>query len=251
MPPNSQGTIQVFSDAIAQASYAYAAQDTGVFLSSIPSGGTALLLPLDPNDGDWYEFEDTDGSCSSTHPIVVTAAEDTTIQGAASITLINPYSAGVLRYSTRASNWVFSSQASASSSLLQTAYGVSTGQAVTESYALVAGCSLTVEVTGPASKILFWAALSAIGTSESAGIVAYKVILDPAGANTTVAYNAVSFAADLAEINAGSVAGEITGLAAGPHVVQLQVTCNVSSGLAIGTLAAAEQNASILLQVIG
>ena len=87
MPLNSQGTIQVFSDAAALATYGFAAQDTGVFLREIPSGGTVLELPDDPNDGDWYEWEDADGSCSSTHPIILTAGDGATIQGAATLTL--------------------------------------------------------------------------------------------------------------------------------------------------------------------
>lgn len=250
MPLNSQGTIQVFSDAVGAASYAYAPQDTGVFLSAIPSGGTALLLPSDPNDGDWYEYEDVDGSCGPSNPIVVTAASETTVQGGASISLIVPYSAGVLRYSSRASNWVFVSSASSAGAVQQIQYGSSTGQALTTSYAPVAGCVLTVDITNTADKVLFWAALGAVGGAEGAGILSWHVVVDPTGADTVVGFGSTSFAADQASVNAGSVAGEITGLSVGTHTIEIAATASVT-GLNVGVISSGQANATLLLQVYG
>jgi hypothetical protein len=250
MPLNSQGTIQVFTAVAALAAYGYAPQDTGVFLSAIPSGGIVLTLPDDPNDGDWYEFADVDGSCGPGNPIVVTAGADTTIQGGAALTIINPYSAGVVRYSAGVSNWVFVSRTSASSTDQQTLYGASTGQSITTSFAPVAGCSLSVDVTSTQSKILFWAALSAIGGSEAAGILSWRVVVDPTGADTVVGFNASTFGADQAGVNGGAVAGEITGLAAGTHVIRIEADASVT-GLTIGTIGAGQPNANLLLQVIG
>jgi hypothetical protein len=250
MPLNSQGTIQVFSDAAALATYAYASQDTGVFLREIPSGGTVLELPASPNDGDWYEWENTDGTCSSTHPIILTAAEGTTVQGGASITYTAPYAAGMVRYSSRASNWVVVSEAGEGVEIQSILAYASTGQTVTGAYVAVAGCIATFDITSATDVVAFWAALNVTATgSEAAGVLTWKVVLDPAGANTTVGISPTAYAADAASVNGGAVSGVVSDLTPGTHVLELQVIGSLTGVLTIGTIGGGSANATMTVQI--
>jgi hypothetical protein len=242
MPLNSQTAIQVFSDAVALATYAYAQQDFGVFLREIPSGGTALLLPADPNDGDWYEFEDVDGSCAAGNPIILTAADGTSVLGAATATFALPYSAGVVRYSAKASNWVLYAQAAQGGAITGIQSALSTGSTITTAYSAVTGCSVTLEVTSTKDKFLFWANLTAIGTgSEASGIMSWHVIVDPAGAATVVGFNSTQYAADAAGVNGGAVSGVVTDLSPGTHILRIEAIAS-AVGLSVGVLGSAQPN---------
>jgi hypothetical protein len=250
MPLNSQGTIQVFSDAAMLATYAYASQDTGVFLREIPSGGTVLELPASPNDGDWYEWENTDGTCSSTHPIILTAAEGTTVQGGASITYTAPYAAGMVRYSSRASNWVVVSEAGEGVEIQSILAYASTGQTVTGAYVAVAGCVATFDITSATDVVAFWAALAATGSgSEAAGSINWRAVLDPSGAATVVGFNATVYPADATGVNGGGFSGVISDLTPGTHVLELQVLGSLTGVLTIGTIGAGQPNATMTVQI--
>lgn len=253
MPLNSQGTIQVFSDADALATYAFALQDTGVFLRAIPSGGTVLELPADPNDGDWYEWGDADGSCSSTHPIILTAGEGSTVQSAASVTFTSAFSSGMVRFSSATSNWVVGANAGSGQSIQSiNDYASTGGQAVTTSYVAVAGCIATLNITSPRQVVTFSANLGAIGTgSESAGSLSFKAVLDPAGANVQEAFATNPFAADATACNAGAIGGVITDLSVGTHTLELQVICSEASAMTVGLAASGQPNAQLTVQISG
>jgi hypothetical protein len=109
MPANAQDLIQSFAEVVGERSYAYSLQDTGAFLYEIPGAGvgTTLLLPDDPNNGDWYEFADVDGSCASAHPVIIAAGTDATILGGASFSFTTAFCSGRVRYSARTQAWVF------------------------------------------------------------------------------------------------------------------------------------------------
>jgi hypothetical protein len=109
MPANAQNLIESFADVEGATRYAYSTQDTGAYLFEIPGGsvGTTLLLPDDPNDGDWYELADVDGSCSSTHPVHVVAGAGATILGGMTYTFTAAFASGKVRYVGRARAWVF------------------------------------------------------------------------------------------------------------------------------------------------
>lgn len=253
MPLNSQGTIQVFSDAANAAVYAYAQQDTGVFLREIPSGGTELELPADPNDGDWYEFADADGTCSSTHPIVLTAGEGATIGGASSLTFTSAFAGGMVRYSSAASNWILVAEAGAGDAIQSiTSYNSTGGQAVTTAYVAVAGCIATLKITSTEQTVSFTANLGAVGSgSESAGSLSFRAVLDPAGADTIVGFATNTFAADAVVCNAGAIGGVLTDLSVGTHTLELQVICSEASAMIVGLQSSGQPNAQMTVQVSG
>jgi hypothetical protein len=109
MPANAQNTIESFAEVIGATSYDYSTQDTGAYLFDIPgsSVGTTLVLPAEPNNGDWYEFADADGSCSSTHPVTVAARSGATIVGGASVSFASAFCSAKVRYVARTQAWVF------------------------------------------------------------------------------------------------------------------------------------------------
>jgi len=106
MPSNSQQTIQVWTPVIAAASHAFSRGDFGAFVTEIPSGGTILILPADSVDGDWYDWTDADGSCSSGSPVTMQAADAATIQGESSFDWTAAYSWARARYDADTNNWV-------------------------------------------------------------------------------------------------------------------------------------------------
>lgn len=109
MPANATAIIESFAEVIGETSYDYSTQDTGAYLFAIPGGsvGTTLVLPADPNNGDWYEFADADGSCSSANPVTLAARAGATILGGASVSFTAAFCSGKVRYVARTQNWVF------------------------------------------------------------------------------------------------------------------------------------------------
>ena len=114
MPENSTGQIAVYQDLSAVAKFTFSPQVTGVRLSKIPAGtstnpvGTFAVLPGDPSDGDSYEVEDTDGSCSVDNAIVVTPDPHgtATVGGLGAFPLFSPFAGGRLTFDAEANNWV-------------------------------------------------------------------------------------------------------------------------------------------------
>lgn len=80
MPKNNTGTIQVATRVVGESLYAFSPEDTFALLSEIPSGGTTVVLPDQPNQGEAYDVVDVDGSCSVGNPIILEASGGLKIQ---------------------------------------------------------------------------------------------------------------------------------------------------------------------------
>jgi hypothetical protein len=115
MPENSTGQIAIYQDLSAVAKFTFSPQVTGVRLSKIPAAtsvsspaGTLAVLPGDPSDGDSYEVEDTDGSCSIDNAIVVAPDPQgtATVGRLAAFPLFSPFAGGKFTFDAGANNWV-------------------------------------------------------------------------------------------------------------------------------------------------
>ena len=114
MPENSTGQIAIYQDLSAVSRFTFSPQVTGVRLRKIPAGtstnlvGTFGVLPGDPSDGDSYEIEDTDGSCSVDNAIVVAPDPKgtATVGGIPAFPLFSPFAGGKFTFDAEANNWV-------------------------------------------------------------------------------------------------------------------------------------------------
>jgi hypothetical protein len=114
MPENSTGQIAIYQDFSAVQRFTFSPQVTGVRLRKIPAGtsaspgGTLAVLPADPSDGDSYELEDTDGSCSVDNAIVVLPDPKgtATVGSVGAFPLFSPFAGGKFTFDAEANNWV-------------------------------------------------------------------------------------------------------------------------------------------------
>jgi hypothetical protein len=114
MPENSTGQIAVYQDLSAVPKFAFSPQVTGVRLSKIPQGtltnpaGTFAVLPGEPSDGDSYELEDTDGSCSVDNAVVVMPDPHgtATVGRLGAFPLFTPFAGGKFTFDAEANNWI-------------------------------------------------------------------------------------------------------------------------------------------------
>ena len=110
MPSNSTGQLAIWRNASALAAFALSPQDYGVRVSAIPDPSCTVALPpvtptTTPGDGDAYSILDADGSCSSSHEIIITPPTGTTIRGASSFTLNVAFAWAVVTYDNESKNW--------------------------------------------------------------------------------------------------------------------------------------------------
>jgi hypothetical protein len=114
MPENSTGQIAIYQDLSAVQKFTFSPQVTGVRLSKIPAatsavpGGTLAVLPAEPSEGDSYELEDTDGSCSVDNAIVVLPDPKgtATVGSLGAFPLFSPFAGGRFTFDAEANNWV-------------------------------------------------------------------------------------------------------------------------------------------------
>ena len=122
MPANSYlGSRAIVVRVNAIAFYPYTRADTFADVVRIPGGGTTLQLPDEPSDGDYYAWNNADGSCAAGSPLTVTLsaaaiAAGVTIQGATSVTYTAPDAAGFVVWFDEEDAWVLFLSASSSSS---------------------------------------------------------------------------------------------------------------------------------------
>lgn len=141
MPKNSTNQIAVLVEVVDASSYEYSLADDFASCRQIPTGGTMLSLPDDPNTGDSYGFGDADGTCSDTHPLILLASTGTTIRGDDTFSATAAYSAGRVEFDGNSASWIVTSETVASGG---GGGGPDFGswQIVTEGFAVTAGAYL-------------------------------------------------------------------------------------------------------------
>jgi hypothetical protein len=108
MPTNSTGQLAIWRDASGadENPVNLSPQDSGVRLRDIQDPTTVNLPNVgEPNDGDDYEVQDADGSCSSGSPIAIVPPTGTTIRGASSLTLTAAFVTCRLIFDAIANDW--------------------------------------------------------------------------------------------------------------------------------------------------
>jgi hypothetical protein len=180
MPANSLTNIAVVVPVVAAASYHYSLQDGTAAVRAIPGGGTTLVLPGDPNNGDAYEFSDADGSCSPGTPVILTSADGRPVQNAAAVAFTTPFSWAKATFDSEHDEWMLEGVGSASQlggagQFIQIPIGTAAATSSTTSMppgAVVTRCA--VDVTGGYTA----------GTSITVGIAANPTLFQAAADNT-------------------------------------------------------------------
>lgn len=109
MPANSfSGTRIIVADVDALDGYGFARTDAIANVRNVPGleVGTTLNLPPRPEDGEWYAFQNSDGSCSPASPIRLVATGGNIVSGGTSgFDFVTPFAWCVATYSTKTAAW--------------------------------------------------------------------------------------------------------------------------------------------------
>ena len=107
MPANSfLGQRAIVRNVVDEASYEFDRTVTTADVEVIPSGGTILLLPEDPNDADFYAWCNTDGSCGTATPITLQPQGDARMQGGATSAVFSAgFASGYVAFIAKANKW--------------------------------------------------------------------------------------------------------------------------------------------------
>ena len=137
------------------ADYTFGRTDTYAAVSAVPLSGTILKLPTNPQEGDRYEFQCTDGSCSNTNQIFLETQDSTTIQGRGSVAFDTGYAWGVATYqggTAAPGSWMLYSSSPGASASANRAYTNANSYPPTAPTAgaslIIAAILLTVEESG-------------------------------------------------------------------------------------------------------
>ena len=94
------------ADVDAQATFAFSPAANFAAVRAIPSpGGTTLQLPAAPAKGDVYQFQNEDGSCSSSSPIKLSPLGGKTVNGASLLTFHAAGSWAIAIYNDVTNDW--------------------------------------------------------------------------------------------------------------------------------------------------
>jgi|SRR5208337_1614466 len=203
MPKNSYlGQRNVNPDVSDVSSHAFAPTESFAQVRNIPSGGTALILPPNPSNGEWYGFFNPDGSASPSNPLILEVENGTgqEIAGQTSLTFPTAYQWGVAIFNDVSNTWSLQQGTS------EDTVGIAQNRVTTEQVSgiaiganganIVPALSFTPKYTGKVSISCFasWAA------PGSGDVVTPGVTYTPSGSGLIVAIQFAQF---------GNVVGEV------------------------------------------
>lgn len=106
LPIAQPGGKVLLADVDAQATFAFSPTANFAAVRAVPSpGGTTLQLPAAPANGDIYQFQNEDGSCSSGSPIVLSPLGGKTVNGAAELSFHAAGSWAIAAYNAVTNDW--------------------------------------------------------------------------------------------------------------------------------------------------
>lgn len=107
MPANSLGQIAIWQNASGAADnpFTLSLQDAGVRLRDIQTPSIVNLPASEPNDGDAYEVQDQDGSCSVANTVRIVPPAGTTIRGGATLVLSDAFVSARLVFDAPENDW--------------------------------------------------------------------------------------------------------------------------------------------------
>ena len=105
MPSNSTGQLAIWKDADNVAAFTFSQQDTGVRVRVVRTPTVVNLPSPFPNDGDNYEVQDADGSCSIANNIEIVPPAGTTIRGGAMLVLSEAFVTCRLVFDSEFDDW--------------------------------------------------------------------------------------------------------------------------------------------------